>query len=508
MKLRTGIFLLTVCALMLLIPQALAVQENEASNAMNNAQLIPANEFVEGRIIDKNDVDFFQVDLEEPGYISLTFNHEYVETKDNRWVITLYNENGTEMVSYWFNGIQTKNGTNSIGMPAGTVYIKLTRDYYHADVPYRLRLNFKAADDWETEFNDNFNSADRIKPNKTVNGSIKEKNDVDFYEVELDDPGYITLSFNHDYLETDDKRWDIFLYNEDNAEIMSWTFIGSRTKNRTMPIGVPAGTYYLKLTKDYYGSTIPYELKLNYTASDEWETEFNNGFGSADRIRPNKVIYGTIYKAEDVDFYAVDIDGSGYINIVFDHDYVETKDNRWTVILYNEDNAEIITYKFNGNSTKNSRPGIGVKEGRYYVKVLKDYYHANVNYELTVKYTESDSFECEFNNSFGSANALAQGAFVSGRIMHDSDADFYRVSLDHDASVRLVFNHDYVESKDKFWHVTIYNADNYEIANYEFNGVTTENTMEYLKLTAGTYFVRVNKVYYYSTATYTLALQE
>jgi hypothetical protein len=503
-KVKRMFVTLLMCGLMvgLFTVAAFAASEVEENDSFDTAQSVLVNDFVTGNLATSGDVDYYRFTVPSDGYISLTFNHDYVDSGNTYWYVTLYNTDKSELVQYSFAGNSTKNDCNSIGVPAGTYYAKVSK-YYHSDVSYELKLNYTQSGAWETELNDSFDTADLISANSSINGSLMTSGDVDYYKITVPSNGYISLTFNHDYVDSGWDYWYVTLYNTDKRELVQYSFVGNSTKNDCNSIGVPAGTYYAKVSK-YYHSDVSYELKLNYTQSGAWETEFNDSFDTADLISANTSIKGSLMTSSDVDYYKITVPSDGYISLTFNHNYVDSGWDYWYVTLYNTDKSEFVQYGFAGNTTKNDCDSIGVPAGTYYAKVSK-YYHSDVSYELKLNYTQSGAWETELNDSFDTADPISANKFISGNLMTSSDVDYYKISLSSAGNISLIFNHDYVDSGWDYWYVTLYNESIQEIVKYSFSGNQTENECESMRVLAGTYYIKVTK-YYYSDGEYKLMI--
>ncbi|MCM3391508.1 MULTISPECIES: hypothetical protein [Cytobacillus] len=68
-------------------------------------------------------------------------------------------------------------------------------------------------------------------------------------------------------------------------------------------VGLPAGTYYIKI-ENYSGAIgVNYEFKVQYTQSNYYEKEFNDSLTAANAIELNKVYAGMLRRYDDKDFY-------------------------------------------------------------------------------------------------------------------------------------------------------------------------------------------------------------
>ena len=67
-------------------------------------------------------------------------------------------------------------------------------------------------------------------------------------------------------------------------------------------IGLPAGTYYIRVQSRSSYSTVSnckYGICVNYTEADNWEQEFNEDVSTSNQIEVNNTYYGTIRHGYD-----------------------------------------------------------------------------------------------------------------------------------------------------------------------------------------------------------------
>ena len=505
-SMRLGLFIALCLSMCLSVAFAAeTIAETEPNDSFSGAQRIAVQTVVNGVLDSKKDVDSYRLELPESGCVRVAFEHEYVDTSSTLWAVTLMDGDNTELVTYEIPGSKTRFLSEPMGLPAGTCFVRVS-DYYtsgKANTPYSLKLEYEPSDAWEKELNETFGKANRIALNKTVSGTIRTKDDRDYYRFDLEAPGAVSVVLNHEYLETGENRWQATLYSEDSVPLYTQGFVGKKTKNVCDPVGLPAGTYFLCM-ESYYKSTgalsdIPYQLTMDYTASDDWERELNDTFPSATRIRTNQTYSGTVKDKEDVDFYAFDLeDGPGCVTLSFSHEYLETSESRWKLTVYDGDNVEMVTWAVAGKGSKSTFMPIGLPGGRYYLRI-ESYYKSSgafssTPYAFCLTYAPDEEWEKEFNDTFSAANRLEAGAEVSGSVMHGKDADFYRVEIPKEGMYALSFRHEYIDTSENRWKVTVYNADNAEVTRLNVKGNETRTALE-TSLSAGTCYIKVENYY-------------
>ena len=236
---------------------AYAANESEDNNTMDSATSIAVNESVYGSIGDKNDKDWYRVYVPSDGAVSFQFEHTVLSSTNTYWEMYLYRSDGVTPIygkdTYWNIPGNENRTTAEMGLPAGTYYIKIvpySSDRYETST-YTLRVNHTASSVWETEINNSTTDADMISVNTDDYGSICGKNDVDWYAVTIPENGYVTFQFNHTVLSSTNTYWEMYLYQSDGVTPIYgkdtyWNIYGNENKT-TAEMGLPAGTYYIKI---------------------------------------------------------------------------------------------------------------------------------------------------------------------------------------------------------------------------------------------------------------------
>ena len=377
------------CLAAFLCVPALAAAEAEENDSIETANAISVNSEVSGSISKSSDVDWFVFQIPEDGVISLTFDHDYVDSSYSYWKTSFYTSENKELDSWTWKGNATTAGTgNENGVAAGTYYVRVGRDS-HSTATYRFTVNYTPSYKWEKEFNEDIMAANEISTGTEISGSIRNSSDVDWYKFELPRDGFISLTFDHDYVDSSYSYWKTSFYTSENKELDSWTWKGNATTAGTgNENGVAAGTYYVRISRDSH-STATYRFTVNYTPSDTWEKEFNETIVTANKISTDVKINGTIRNSSDVDWYEFELPEDGVISLTFGHDYVDSSYSYWRTSFYTSENKELSYWTWKGNTVSDGTGDeIGVAAGTYYVRVGRDShspaaYHFTVNYNLS-----------------------------------------------------------------------------------------------------------------------------
>ncbi len=237
---------------------AFAAQEYEDNNNVDNATAIDINTYVNGSLSSSKDTDWYKFSIPSDGYFDIRFEHDYIDSSSRYWKIYIFDSTGTAYVdgnSDFFGayGRETRV-TSSFGVKAGTYYVKITDDYY-SGVNYKLKVEYTAASDWETEINNSKDSADSIQVNQTYNGSLSTNGDVDWYRIDISTTCEVALVFKHDLVDSGSKYWCIDIFDSGASKSLFFRGVSGREATVTTDyITLTSGVYYLRIKDDYYSN--------------------------------------------------------------------------------------------------------------------------------------------------------------------------------------------------------------------------------------------------------------
>lgn len=378
-----------VCMAAFLCVPALAAVEAEENDSIETANAISVNSEVSGSISKSSDVDWFVFQIPEDGVISLTFDHDYVDSSSYYWGTYFFTSENKQLSGWrWAGNTMSAKTAGNIGVAAGTYYLRVTDDSYYSAENYRFTVNYTQSDSWEKEFNETIVTANTIPVNTKISGSMMTSSDVDWYKFELPEDGTISLTFEHDYVDSSSYYWSTYFYTNENKQLSGWRWAGNAVSARTGgSIGLAAGTYYLRVVDDSYYSSAVYSFTVNYTPSNTWEKEFNEIITAANTIQTDVEMLGSIMTSSDVDWYKFEIPENGTISITFGHDFVDSSSLYWNTAFYTSENKKLADWRWKGNATSDETgSGIGIPAGTYYLRIADDSYYSNATYHFTVNY--------------------------------------------------------------------------------------------------------------------------
>ena len=345
---------------------------------MENAATISVNQNRRATSIDSWDTDWYKFSIAKQGVVQITFSNQ--QDSDADWSVKLTDASGEEIDDYDAPATTSSRTYTKIGLPAGTYYVKVYGDYDAEGLWYDLLVSYTASTSWETELNDRFEYADTISTGRTVYGSTREPYEYDWYKFSISKPGMVQLSFSNQ--QASRGGWDVTLTDANTKEITSYDFDATTASRLGGKIGLPAGTYYVKVYSDYNSHGLQYNFKVNYTASSNWETELNNVFENADPITLGKTIYASSMDGYEKDWFKFSLSKTTKVQVFFNND--QHSDGRWTVTLTDSNAKEISSYRFDASNKGGSTPTMTLSKGTYYIEVYPNYACDGYNYNLRV----------------------------------------------------------------------------------------------------------------------------
>lgn len=467
------------------------------------AKSISVNTVVNGSLPTSGTVNYYKFTLPRAGYVYMEFNHGYVDRDSNFWNFSIYDGSYEYIMDRNSNGKKLSTTYSSVGLAAGTYYVKI-KSVNWSDASYNFIVHSNPADNWEKEKNETFETANVFGTNTAIYGSIRQDNDIDFYKFEVPQDGVAYVEFNHDYVDSDWDFWNITIYNQDFEELMSRNASGKRLNRTYGKLGIPAGTYYIRIMEirswQVYWSDASYNFIFHTEASNEWERERNESFQTANALAVNSNVNGSIREDSDKDFYRFEIPQAGYVNFDFGHTYVDSDWNYWNITLYNGSYEKLISRNADGKTLSRSYAMVGIPAGTYYVRVTKDNW-SDAAYNLKVNYTPASDWETELNENFETSDLISMDTYVNGSIKDDNDKDYYKLDVGRPGYISVVFGHDVVNSDNSLWKIQLYDASFNELKVASCTGKSDMVTSPYFAA-AGTYYVRINRDWSWSDATY------
>ena len=374
--------------------------EWESNNIITEANEVSVNTVINGNIVKSGDVDWYAFSVAKDGVVWLTFDHEYINDGYSFWDTSFYDANQTEIAyDNWYGDATKSKDGKKVGLREGTYYIKVREgSYRHSSNTYKIIINYVESDYWEKGLNETIVKADAIPVNTEINGSLSLDNDVDWYSFTLPANGSFNISFDHEYIDDSYAYWRTALFTSDNKEIVCYSWVGNTLNKQESGgrLGVPAGTYYLRIFQGQYRQTsIPYRFTINYSSSEGCEKEFNDIVVTANKISLNTIYHGSVMHDSDLDWYVFELTAPGKIRLMFNHSYIDDGYGYWEYTFLDSNNKSISeSQQISGSSMGNQiSDAFVLDKGVYYLRI-KDgpYRSSNIDYAFSVDYSADGSF--------------------------------------------------------------------------------------------------------------------
>ena len=246
----------------------LAVSDREPNNNMNQAQKFTLFDTISGSITDK-DYDWYKFTLDAPGAVTLKMT-SYLPY----YSVWCFDAEGNELWSQYAMEMDSSLGVridrHTIHLTKGTYYLKISGEYYysgytlHSIGSYAIDTSFINANSSETEPNNSISSAQYIMLNQKHNGQIAQNDHYDFFRFQMKHDGELTA-----YIDAYLSHYSIWLYDSNGKELWQkyaceWDAdIGER--HDAYRFYMPKGTYYLKMSGEYYYSGYTRHSSGNYS---------------------------------------------------------------------------------------------------------------------------------------------------------------------------------------------------------------------------------------------------
>ena len=482
--------------------------ETESNNTAEDANGIATGEAICGTLKDGGDVDYYKFTIPSDGKIEINFSHEKIEYTDYSKSISIKDSNQDEIVKYTLYGDKNNIGKRELGLPAGTYYVKIGKGGSNSrDNKYTLKINFEQTSSWEKEINNTKDTADQLGLNQPIYGTLKNEDDVDYFRFELPQSGKIEINFSHEKIEYTDYSKSISIKDSNLDEIVKYTLYGDKNNIGKRELGLPAGTYYVKIGKG--GSHVrdnKYTLKINFEQTLSWEKEINNTKDTANQLVLGQPIYGTLKNEDDVDYFRVEIPQDGKIEVNFNHEKIEYTDYSKYVSIKDSNLDEIAKYTLYGDKNNIGKKELGLPAGTYYVKIGKGGSNVRDNkYTLKINFEQTSSWEKEFNDSKDTSDNIYINSPIHGTMRYKDDKDYYKLRLADKETISINFEHDYYEKYDFKWYLTLLDSDLDEIDKVDIANDDYGFYLGRITLSPGTYYFKVTG-YYPDDSTYVLSL--
>ena len=345
---------------------ALAAQESEDNGTFGRADVISLGEKVTGNVSTPGDEDFFKFTVSKKGKITIKEYYLRPLDYDGFDSTTLHLYDGIRRVIY-----EQKDDamtSQSISVTPGTYYVRVSQcGMYGSKVSYGFKISFsEGKGTYRIDDFSSFQKARTIGVGSKVYGNIATSSECDYYKFILPQAGIVDLTGARAVTGDNYLLWKSCLYNAKKEKIDA----GMDYRNKVR-VGLPAGTYYIKVTRGEKWSKKKYYLMIEYKKTNVWEKELNDTFDKSTPISLNSYVYGSMNIWSDVDCYTFTMpeDGIVKIDLSMDRDvcYVTLYSSN-----YRQSSGRLISSATDWDD-RETAPTVSLKKGKYYLKINADY---------------------------------------------------------------------------------------------------------------------------------------
>lgn len=510
-------------------------QNNTIATADNYDRL---GQTITGSISSASDTDYYKIISTTKGYLSFQLQHDKVSGRlsTDIYSVAVCDAAGNTLYTTTSKKDEEKSESVNFGLDAGTYYLKVSGiQYMDASgsltvqgangETYKLKVSWTNADNWESESNDDINTADTMTSGKAVYGSLYGVSDSDYYGFQTTKDGYIVINLQHSKVTGRQNKaiYAVTVCDTSGNSIYEMTSKAEDESTDSIKLGLSAGKYYIKVAGQnaYYGGN--YVIKTTFKACSTWEHESNDTYDTANTAVSGTTYSGDIRTYSDVDYFKTSLSANGYINVKLTHPVVSGQETTNMFVLSvirkvdKDQYTEVYTMKIRGGDTSISTPNLGLPKGEYYIKIagtgnttgtLLSGTSYPVNYDVCIKAKTASDREVESNDSAATANTVKNGKTYYGSTSSSSDKDYYKIKMSKAGYLQIKFGHKNSQSTASCYNVVLYNKDNSEIYKFTNTGTETSYTSCKLGLDAGEYYVCVSQASTLYTGDYTICLTQ
>lgn len=231
----------------------------------------------------------------------------------------------------------------------------------------------------ETEKNDSFETATTIELNRKYTGVIEgyssdAGSSVDYYKFTLPVDGNVIVTIHNQ----EGKNWYLDILTPEHT--FNTLFSNNLTeptdkskKSSRIEVGLPAGTYYIKVTGSPETVSMPYSFETTYLQGANFEKEPNDTLKEATAIELNKAYSGVIeeyydtwtYSGTSNDYFVFTLDKKTEIAAGIKNKAGST----WYMELADAKGVQLLKHYSNPNSNSFSSNVKTLEAGTYYIRM-------------------------------------------------------------------------------------------------------------------------------------------
>ena len=276
--------------------------ETEDNDDYSSADYVPVNSTIYG-VCREYDFDWYKFALSSPAKVNVQFSFNRADA-DGDWDVYLYKYDGNgDYTKLDYKDVYVYDGSytfSSLGLPAGTYFVKVYGYNSACGRQYSITPKCSYVSNWETEFNDEYTSADPLSMGVTRYGVCREY-DHDWYKFVLKAPSTVSVTFTHTKASADGD-WDVYLYKykgDGEYAKVAYKDVCVSDGNYTFPTqGLSAGTYFVKVSGCNSACGRQYGVTVNYSVGKPGKFRVSSRGSNSLKLAWNKPAGATGYQLQ------------------------------------------------------------------------------------------------------------------------------------------------------------------------------------------------------------------
>lgn len=276
--------------------------ETEDNDDYSSADYVPVNSTIYG-VCREYDSDWYKFTLSSPAKVNVQFSFNRADA-DGDWSVYLYKYDGNgDYTKLDYKDVYVYDGRytfSSLGLPAGTCFVKVYGYNSACGRQYSITPKCSYVSNWETEFNDEYTSADPLSMGVTRYGVCREY-DHDWYKFVLKAPSTVSVTFTHTKASADGD-WDVYLYKykgDGEYAKVAYKDVYVSDGNYTFPTqGLSAGTYFVKVYGYNSACGRQYGVTVNYSVGKPGKFRVSSRGSNSLKLAWNKPAGATGYQLQ------------------------------------------------------------------------------------------------------------------------------------------------------------------------------------------------------------------
>lgn len=276
--------------------------ETEDNDDYSSADYVPVNSTIYG-VCREYDSDWYKFTLSSSAKVNVQFSFNRADA-DGDWDVYLYKYDGNgDYTQLEYKDVYVYDGSytfSSLGLPAGTYFVKVYGYNSACGRQYSITPKCSYVSNWETEFNDEYTSADPLSMGVTRYGVCRGY-DRDWYKFVLNAPSTVSVTFTHTKASADGD-WDVYLYKykgDGEYDQLAYKDVYVSDGNYTFPTqGLSAGTYFVKVYGYNSACGRQYGVTVNYSVGKPGKFRVSSRGSNSLKLAWNKPAGATGYQLQ------------------------------------------------------------------------------------------------------------------------------------------------------------------------------------------------------------------